>query len=342
MMVRTLFKWVLVLLFAIISCTKRTSSDNIIDLTDYRMIKESINLSEIPDYLPGVILSMEKVQEDQYIFLDFSQRSIFHLDTAKNQLHQIGSHGDGPGEYRNPVYFQSVGQDTIAFTDISNMALNFIKSDGTFIKQIYHGLGGGKKFIINEDKIFILGNLSANTEQVNYQLTILDQDGNKRNELFPVKEIYENQVKSFGTGDMAIIDDMLFLVNTTEPVIYMFNLNTGETDEVKPFDMTSELFSMNDGYSLYKYSVAELREVYNEIVIFRGIGSVNLDGEKYIIVYGRKGKVHFSYFLDMDLTVKYYYSSNKMILGVSEDYIFEKEMNSTEGSIDLVTFSNFN
>ena len=108
MMVRTLFKWVLVLLFAIISCTKRTSSDNIIDLTDYRMIKESINLSEIPDYLPGVILSMEKVQEDQYIFLDFSQRSIFHLDTAKNQLHQIGSHG--------PSYFMRYPPEFEKFT----------------------------------------------------------------------------------------------------------------------------------------------------------------------------------------------------------------------------------
>lgn len=331
-----------VLLFAITSCSNEMTSDNIIDLTDYRIVNESINLLDIPDYLPGVILSMEKVQEGKYIFLDFSRRSMFHLNTFKNELNQIGNHGDGPGEYRNPAYFQSVGQDTIAFTDISNMALNFIKSDGTFVKQIYHGLGGGKKFIVDEGEIFILGNLSANIEQKAYQLTILDQDGTKINELFPVKEIYENQVKSYGTGDMTIIDDTLFLINITEPVIYMYNLNTNEVDTVKPFDMSSELFSMNDGFSLQNYSVAELREVYNDIAIFRGISSVNLYGEKYIIVYGRKGKVHFSYFLDMDFTLKYFYSSNKMILGISKDYIFEKEMNGTEGSIDLVTFSNFN
>src|SRR6056297_344533 len=125
---------------------------------------------------------MEKVQESQYIFLDFSRRSMFHLNTVKNELNQIGNHGDGPGEYRNPVYFQSVGQATIAFTDVSNMELKFIKNDGTFIKQIYHGLGGGKKFIVDEEKIFILGNLSANIDQEAYQLTILNQEGTKINE----------------------------------------------------------------------------------------------------------------------------------------------------------------
>lgn len=327
---------------ALISCSNQNDTDeDVDDLTSFRSVERTIDFLEDFDFTAGMIMSLTRVNENEYLFLDFAQRSIFHLDVTENEVRQVGGQGDGPGEYRNPIHFQAIGKDEIAFTDISNMAIKFTHLDGRLIHQIEHGLGGGKQFALYDSEIFILGGLT-DPQRSFHQLTVIDRQGDLVKELFPAKKEYENQIRNFGMGGITLIGDRVFLMNSTEPVIYVYNIKTREAEEVTPFDSDDQMFSLNDGVSLMDLDAQELREVYSEgeMVVFQRVGEFKIDGESYLAVSARKGEEYFAYFLDHEtLDMQYYYKPSNTIIGFHEDFIYESDIHTSFGIVEEVTFS---
>lgn len=321
----------------IVSCSNQNkSNDNAIDLTSSRSVENSFNFIEDYDFTAGVILSFTKVNENEYIFLDLDQRALFLLDTTDRVVRQVGRQGEGPGEYRNPIHFQKAESDEIAFTDITNMSIKFIGLDGSFVNRIDHKLGGGKQFVLNDDEIFLLGRSSNN------QLIIIDRQGNIKEEFFPIKNEYENQVKNLGMGGITMIGDKIFFMNIIEPVIYVLNIKTNETQEVSPFDREDEMFTLNDGVSLINSDSDELRTIYSDggMVVFQRVGKIKIKDEIHLAISARKGDDNFAYFLDQEsLEIKYIYSPSKTIIGFSEQYVYENNIYSGTGIVEEVSFS---
>src|SRR6056297_2307639 len=89
---------IIISLLTLLSCSKQEdSTDRIIDLTSFRNVEQKFNLIEDYNFPAGLILSIAKVNDEQYMFLDFTQRALFILDTFENEVRQFGSKGDGPG-----------------------------------------------------------------------------------------------------------------------------------------------------------------------------------------------------------------------------------------------------
>jgi hypothetical protein len=326
----------------ILSCSNQNKfNSNAIDLTSSRVVAHEFNLNEDYDFTAGVILSMTKVSDTEYIFMDFARRALFLLDTADHEVRQVGSQGDGPGEYRNPIHFQKTESDEIAFTDITNMSIKFIRLDGSYVNRIGHKLGGGKQFVFYNDDIFVVGGLS-NNQQEYYQLTNIDKQGELKKELFPAKEEYENQIRNLGMGGITLVDNQVFFMNIIEPVIYNYNIQTSETLEISPFDLENDLFSLNDGKSLMNLDADDLRAIYKngEIVIFQRMGKIVIDGKPFLAVTARKGNNKLAYFLDFSsFEVKYKYETSQTIIGIEDQFIYESNIESGNGIVEKVTFS---
>lgn len=329
----------LVLLFT--SCNSSNPMDDHKNINSFKVVENTFDLSGDYNFTAGIVLSMKRISENEYLFLDFAHRAIFSLDIINNKIKQIGSHGDGPGEYRNPIHFQITGEDIIAFSDISNMSIKFTHFNGNYISQINHNLGGGKNFVVDSNEVFVLGG-TANSEQNYYQLSVLDKMGNTKNELFPAKDEYENQLRNLGMGGITLIDDKVYFMNIIEPVIYIFDLQTSETQEIIPFEIENDFFSLNDGFTLMNSTPNELRSVYKsgEMVVFQRMGKIEIDGESFLTVSARKGDNNYAYFIDYNtFEIKYVYKTSHSIIGIQDQLIFESDIDAGTGLVNQISFS---
>lgn len=302
-----------------------------------RVVVDTFYLMDEYDFMSGNISSFKQISSDNYIFLDFSQRRLFHLDKENQKISQISKHGEGPGEYRTPSSFQPLSKNSIAFTDISNTSLKKVDLKGRLISQLNHGLGGGKKFLIENNEIFVLGSLTDPLSDYN-QLTIFDNQGNLIDELFPVKPEYEYLLRNLGMGDITQFNDYIVFTNSIEPALYIYNPNSGEIKETNPF--SDEVVSTNNPDILNSYNLHDLRLAFtNDLFSFHKLGSIEVDGNNLLAIILRKGSKFVMYLLDDDFNIKYKYIPTYGILDIQDKYIFESDVSDGSGKIEKVKIS---
>lgn len=128
------------------------------------------------DLVLGVKGSSEEAMLDMPVAVDADDSgNIYVLDRKAVQIkvfdpqgqfiRALGRHGQGPGEFQSPVYFQITPQQNIMVTDPALRRVSLLGLDGQFVRN----LSAGKMWMLMQAKMDVTGNIAGSH-------TVMDQD----------------------------------------------------------------------------------------------------------------------------------------------------------------------
>lgn len=97
--------------------------------------------------------------------LDRKAAQIKVFDPQGQFIRALGRHGQGPGEFQSPVYFQITPQKNIMVTDPALRRVSLLGLDGQFVRN----LSAGKMWMLMQAKMDVTGNIAGSH-------TVMDQD----------------------------------------------------------------------------------------------------------------------------------------------------------------------
>src|SRR5690625_2308928 len=143
------------------------------DIREHLKMKESVILEFNEDY-PIQNIHKIVVQEPYIFILDNVQNYLYLYDDQGEFIRQIGSLGNGPGEYLDMTDFEISGKEIIVFSNASRKILHF-NITGSFIKEIpiiFHGAS-----VVPIDSNYLLWTQNNVSPQIPYDLILMNSSG---------------------------------------------------------------------------------------------------------------------------------------------------------------------
>lgn len=231
------------------------------------------------EYLGGDIVSLRWLGDSTYVFADYITRSLETFHLADTSVYQIGGHGEGPGEYRLPAYVRLGNEGEIVFSDISNPRIKFILPDGSQTGVLTHSHGGGRKFDLLEDVVYIQSNEL-------YLLSAYNRSGQKLVELFPIDKSYEPFIQRLNGGGVTVIGQSVYAMNSLEPHIYVYNARTRQQIILKP-DEWKKYGANFDRNRVEQLSLSNWGEESEDFAFFMDIDKLIFEQSSALVIFLR-------------------------------------------------------
>lgn len=145
-----------------------------------------VKLETRDDVLIGRIDKILAVN-DKYVILDESlAKAVLVFDEQGKFVNKIGNNGRGPKEYDSPndIAYDRYRHE-IVIRNNNRKVLMFFKIDGTFVEEIPVDFYFGTMGVASADIIAIYRNNKGSGKD-DYNLVMIDRDGNTRNQLLPI------------------------------------------------------------------------------------------------------------------------------------------------------------
>lgn len=266
------------------------------------------------EYLGGDIVSMRKLPDDSYLFSDYTSRALQTYRAGDEAVGQIGRHGEGPGEYRLPIYVRLGENGEIAFSDISNPLIKFILPDGSQTGILAHTHGGGRKFDLLEDVIYVQSN-------ERYLLYAYERTGDKVAELFPIDESYGRFIQRISGGGVAVAGHSVFAMNSLEPRIFVYDVLTQRTSTLSPTAWNRYRANL-DRDRVKRLTLENWGQASDDFAVFMELDKIILDNDALLVTTLRyRGKM-FLNILRLDGEVLYEWEIDSWFVGSQQDALF--------------------
>ena len=282
------------------------------------------------DYLGGDVVSMRRLPDESYLFSDYMSRALQTYRAGDEAVSQIGRHGEGPGEYRRPIYVRLGENGEIAFSDISNPLIKFILPDGSQTGVLAHTHGGGRKFDLLEDVIYV-----QSTER--YLLYAYERTGDQIAELFPIDESYGRFAQRLSGGGVAVAGHRVFTMNSLEPRIYVYDVSTQRTSTLSPTAWKRYRANL-DRDRVERMTLENWDQASDDFAVFMDLDKIILDNDNLLVTTLRyRGKM-FLNILRLDGEVLYECEIDSWFVGSQLDLLFFVGVNEDTDQSTLLAY----
>src|SRR5690625_6313 len=223
------------------------------DIGEHLKMKESVILEFNEDY-PIQNIHKIVVQEPYILILDNVQNYLYLYDDQGEFIRQIGSLGNGPGEYLDMTDFEISGKEIIVFSNASRKILHF-NITGSFIKEIpiiFHGAS-----VVPIDSNYLLWTQNNVSPQIPYDLILMNSSGEmirgeqKLNPGFPSITSSGFLVRNAVPGNiryLKMFGHEIYGVDENLNMVPFYRINLGATgiDLQKNVNIENFLFSFHE------------------------------------------------------------------------------------------------
>ncbi|MGW8121380.1 6-bladed beta-propeller [Roseivirga echinicomitans] len=225
--------------------------------------------------------------DDQYFVLDGKMQKLFVFDSQGNFKYQIGTEGDGPGEYREIVNFEidEESQNLYMYTP-NQMAIQVYSTSGEHLEKIKLDFySSGFNLLGNGKLAFYIG---YNTSDISdyYNVLITDMEGGILNKYFPYPESVRVGVAFsglfVGKGNSG------FHAHAFSDSLELVNIETGEIEQSIKFDFEGKEWP--HGFNFNKLGSIDISWLntalfYDDHFLFQG---VKHERRNRHLIYNRK------------------------------------------------------
>ena len=279
---------------------------------EHFVLADSIMLPH--SYSGGDIVSIRQLDDSTYVFADYSTRMIHKYNPSDSVVFQIGRHGEGPGEYRLPVYLRVLENAEIAFSDISNPLIKFVRSDGSYRGRLAHSHGGGRKFDLLGDTIYV----QSSDEYLLYAYT---REGRKLFETLPIDASYDRMISHISGGGVTAIGQKIFTVSSLEPRIYVYDASTQETETLEP--SLWKRFGPNfDRARMADLTLSRWEESASDFAVFLDLDKLVTSEAAYLVALIRYREGNIVHILNLDGEVILDYQTDLWLVGSQQNVLF--------------------
>ncbi len=281
--------WLYLITLAVFSCSKpevknerfvtiNAAKPNLKEPVASQQLFKSVQIVslETNDKLLMAGASQVKFFEDQYFVLDRQIQKLFVFDLQGNFKYQIGTEGDGPGEYRKIVDFDidEVSKKLYMYCP-EQLAIQVYTTSGEHIERIKLDFYSSRFSLLGNDKLAFYTNYNPSDVSGYNNVLITDMKGKVLKKYFPYPKSIE---MSIGFSGMFVgKGDSGFFANAFSDNLQLINLITGEIDQSIKFDFDGKEWSFGfDFAKLYQpgsidFSFLNTSFFYNDHFLFQGI-----------------------------------------------------------------------
>ena len=242
---------------------------------------------------------------DDFVLLDTGNRGMYFFSSDGSFKRRIGSIGQGPGEFINPLLFAVNRDENIYVYDSRNMRINIYNYDGSFINSfrvtnIYPEKGIESNFVITGSNDVVFNSPS----RTGHYFSVVSQDGKLRNIGRIIKLDRDERINNMGSlGKIIINNDMYYIFLQYLFLLRIYNekglltrevkldILTGKPDIRKEIDLSDHLKRIDRGsYGAARIKLVNDIKMYNDnMYILTGLtgNEIREKSNNYILVYNR-------------------------------------------------------
>lgn len=248
----------------------------------------------------------------EIIFSDFFSRRLMSYDPSDSTIRTVGTHGDGPGEYRMPARIRVLKDDRVAFSDMQAARINVIDESGAHVLRVNH-TSGNQPFDVFKGRYFVRSLGDA-------YVTEYDQDGDLAGRYVAADNASHLVLSQVSGGGVAVVDSVVYVMNGLQPYIYAEDMRTRENHitELRDWDLFQH-------YSADVLSVGRIDELparTPEVPIHHYFGAVSHNAEQAFAIFSRWDDSGYLTIMSLAGEVLEYIPMDGQLIGVQEDLFF--------------------
>lgn len=288
-----------------------------------------VDVYQLPElYTGGEIMYIEKCSDSLLIVSDFFLRELTIFNVYNNTITQLGSVGDGPGEYRHPTFIRNVGNCTIAFSDMTNSNTTMIDKNGNHIKTVHHRFGANRKFDVTNNSIAYLGTGDS-------LLYIYDLKEDAISSFIEINENYRRLIRHIAGGGIAIHDNNIYMMNSIEPVIYSFDITDHSKTKIIPSRWENELRVNFDESRAAQMTSQRWRDENKQYAVFIHFDILNIDNDILLVIFYYRDNQRNIDIIDSSGTIIASFTTEKYLLGCFDNEMYFYELHRNDDEFDL-------
>lgn len=286
-------------------CSSELEDPDLLSFYDMFVLDQAIIFPESDIYAGGNIIDGTFYDDSLFVFVDFFRRGIYYLNTLTTEITQIGTYGGGPGEYRHPAHVMVNQSGEIYFSDVTNSSISEITIEGEYLNRIDHTEGGGKKFTVVKDGIFVQGSLV-------YNLLKVSKHGDIQEKLFPIDPEYIELYTRIRGGGIFAHNGKIYFMNSIDPYIYSYDIENNNQDYLYPAPWAEIPFEMSrKGRAIHFKGHTTID--FNNIII---------NGKLVFVVFKERRDHREIQLIDESGNLMLQYATEKFFIGSQSDRLF--------------------
>jgi hypothetical protein len=313
--------WLVLSVFLIlVSCTDQ-GGENLENGESVRIVLT--RTIELPgEYQGGEIIHLDTCGDSLLIFSDYFLRELTLYNARYDSIAQLGSLGRGPGEYMHPTYLRTGIDCSVAFSDMTNSNTTIVNIEGNLLETVSHQLGGGRKFDFRDDAILYLG-----TGQ--YLLYVYDRSHETFDPRIEIDAAYRRLIQYNPGGGIRADENIVYLMNSIEPIIYQYDLTSGLHVKIIPNSWNNCFPNNFDADAAAAMTEDRWRKARSEYAHFIHFDVIKSESGPVFVVFYRFGDTRYIELVDRTGETLDRFPTEKFFLGCSESgiYLYEFERN---------------
>ena len=281
--------WLFLITLAVFSCSKpevknekfvtiNAAKPNLKEPVASQQLFESVQIVSLETNEDLLMAAANQVKffEDQYFVLDRQIQKLFVFDLLGNFKYQIGTEGDGPGEYREVVDFDidEVSKKLYMFCP-EQLAIQVYATSGEHMERIKLDFYSSRFSLLGNDKLAFYTNYNPSDVSGYSNVLITDMKGKVLKKYFPYPKSIEMSIGFSGLFAGNGISG--FYAHAFSDTLHLLNIETGKMDQSIRFDFDGNEWPHGfDFSSLYHpgsidFSFLNTSLFYNDDFLFQGI-----------------------------------------------------------------------
>ncbi|GEM_PF-4533073 len=234
------------------------------------------------EFLGGQVLFAHPMYDSLILFTDYYLRGIFSYNTRSNKVDEIGHRGRGPRGYLRPFFLTVIGPGEIAYSDLSSTEICFLNFTTNNERRIAHAFDGGRRFLVEEDVLFVLSNRKQYLVQHHLSSNVWKG-------FVDIEKELENLLPHIDGGGIVKLREIVYFMNPISPVIYEVNTATESVVQIIPDGW--QRFKKNRDYQrLSKLNFSTWAAEKNEYAIFYRFAKIWMESEElFLVAYSYRG-----------------------------------------------------
>ena len=228
-----------------------------------------------------------KFFDDQYFVLDGKMQKLFVFDSQGNFKYQIGTEGDGPGEYRGIVDFDIDEDSKKLYMYCPNqMAIQVYATSGEHLERIKLDFYSSRFNMLGNGKFAFYINYNPSDVSGYNNVLITDMKGKVLNKYFPYPKSIQSAVGF--SGLFVGKESSGFYAHAFSDTLHLLNIETGEIDQSIKFDFDGQEWPHGFNFNrLGSIDISWLNTAlfYDENFLFQG---VKHERRNRNLIYNRK------------------------------------------------------
>ena len=258
------------------------------------------------------LMGAGRLSDGGIIFSDFFSRSLMTYDPLDSAIRTVGTHGDGPGEYRMPARVRVLKDGRVAFSDMQAARINVVNESGAHLVRVNH-TSGNQPFDVFNGRYFVRSLGDA-------YVTEYDQDGDLAGRYVSADNAAHLVLSQVSGGGVAVVDSVVYVMNGLQPYIFAEDMRTRENHITELRDW--ELFQHYSDDVLSVERIDELPAPFPEVPIHHYFGAVSHNTEQAFAIFSRRNESGYLTIISRAGEVLEYIPMDGQLIGVQEDLFF--------------------